>query len=305
MENKIKKFFNTLNANEIDYFILRNFENFPNFKHDIDIYIKKNQIKALETILVREFIHNDYFIGFKNSFNHSIYDDHNIRIYRIFNYETFECIQIDIFFGFSIFGQKLIKFEEIENSFEYFKNIKILKNEFSALIAFFQIVSKFENDSKFENYKNKIFSSKDFVTNFLLNRKVDINLINNYFESIECKNERRSISQLKKIKISLLTYKFKSDKKNSLKRFLHKCLSLIYIWILDRYGAILFRIDRNNLEILESLLKQGIIPSINIFTLNLKRLLKIQERGGIFLINSKFFPKEKNFYQKLFGKKIN
>tara|TARA_B100001741_G_C16512510_1_gene580489 strand:- start:297 stop:1280 length:984 start_codon:yes stop_codon:yes gene_type:complete len=167
------------NKKNIPYCIARNYENFPNFKSDLDIfYINKlNLIKKIFINTAKKF-HWDYLIYDENK-SKNFLDQNKIEIFYFYDRKKENFLQIDFFRSMLVFGVPYFKFKN-ENIEKIKKKFNILPRIISKTYHVFQIASLLpintNNKKKIIKYKTRFLSLKIkntykknvFFENFLL-----------------------------------------------------------------------------------------------------------------------------------------
>jgi len=161
----LPKFFETLNLNAVQYTVLRNYKLLPESTggSDLDMLVHANCIKIFDKLLL-EFVR-------ENNLNFvSIIDDKQCPKYCISSKNS--GLQIDVFKKSVFFGNKeIIPSSVLFANTENYKNIYVLNNKVSVLLAFLKELLNNKNcEQKFiielQNKFNSLSIDKEFLSQF-------------------------------------------------------------------------------------------------------------------------------------------
>ena len=147
---------NQLNAKEIKFFILRNFEGLPkiNTSKDVDIIIEPNSYKRALTIFLR------------------ILKDNEISNYKIVKYERVHCcfgidsskhfsIHIDLIEGYLSKGFEIFSFNTLYKNTKQYKNFRVLNEEYDAImLLYYKVIGTKELKLKYQDKIIEIYSKQ-------------------------------------------------------------------------------------------------------------------------------------------------
>lgn len=160
----LKKIVNSLiknfNNKKINYAVLRNYENFPNFSSDLDI-ITNERISKIKGII--------YNIAKKNDFTHLIHIKNLVTnisyinsVNKFFllkkNKNNIFFFEIDFGRAIVIYGLPYFQLKKNSQVFFYKKKLKIISPEITYINHIFQLfkTSQLKNKKKFFKYKKKV-----------------------------------------------------------------------------------------------------------------------------------------------------
>jgi len=162
-----------LETNRIDYTIARNYENYPDFGHDLDLFYHA-PVLTFEKIAKKVAAKNSWdIVTYCDHWSKSSISEHNIDVFRFYKLDTSEYLQIDLFRGFLIWGIPFISAEEIlkerklHSSGFFYRPNGALENIFRLL----QINSLIGNDSatnKVSRYRERVLRFCDSEKDSLL-----------------------------------------------------------------------------------------------------------------------------------------
>jgi hypothetical protein len=149
------------NKKKINYGLGRNYEQYPNFGHDIDFYSSED-VRKLKKVLVVVAKKNGWdFLTHDIHFNGFLSRVSSIDIFHFYKYKfgKYEVLHLDFFRSSLIYGLPFIKSS----------NIKMIKNK----KKFFTIDKKTENTIKLLQLKSH-FSNKHIFHEKYVKRKIDL-----------------------------------------------------------------------------------------------------------------------------------
>jgi len=102
-----------LENNKIPYSIARNYENYPNFGHDLDLFYSE-PVKSFEEIAIFAARKHEWDgVTFCDHWSRSPVREQNIDVFIFYNFEPLEHLRVDLFRGFLIWGCMLASASEI------------------------------------------------------------------------------------------------------------------------------------------------------------------------------------------------
>lgn len=199
----LKKFFLKLNKEKIQFCILRNHNSLPKklISNDIDVLIEKKDIKKIESLI------NKYFIHF------SVLKREYLTSFVIFdiNSSNFKSLKIDFLSKISFKGLVYLDNKEIFNqsvSKSGCNYLKIPNIEHEAIICYFSsfLVGGWIN-KKYLVFVKKIFSKKQRNIKIKLKNYFDEKIVNDLIKSIKSNNLKKQIELIPRFQNNLyLTY---------------------------------------------------------------------------------------------------
>lgn len=108
---------NELGTENLPYVIARNYENYPDFGHDLDLFFSDNHVSEFNAIARK--IAADYnwdYLTLCDHWNTSKIRTHNIEVFRFYKINPVEYLQLDLFHGFLVWGVPLVNSKEIINT---------------------------------------------------------------------------------------------------------------------------------------------------------------------------------------------
>lgn len=180
-QETIKSIINSLHKKKIMYAIARNYENFPDFRHDIDLFYDDNILKFIEILITTAIKFKWDIVTECQHWNTSKIKEHNITAFYFYKIKTNESLQIDLFSGFLILGIPIMNAGVIlrerqlslKNKF-YSSNLE-LENIFRAL-QIHKLSSNSINESKIMRYKDCLISYENKYPKKISNRAKGLGL---------------------------------------------------------------------------------------------------------------------------------
>jgi len=162
-QNSIRSIINGLHKKNITYAIARNYENFPDFGHDMDLYYDDDNSKIIEILISTARNYKWDIITQCEHWTSSKIKEHNITAFYFYNIRTNESLQIDLFSGFLVFGVPLMHSKDIlkarqlsiNNKF-YTSNLEV-ENIF-RILQIHKLSSNLLNESKILRYMDRIIN---------------------------------------------------------------------------------------------------------------------------------------------------
>lgn len=183
--------FNEFKKKKVDYAIGRNYENFPYFKSDVDIFYYNNLQKIKKILVTAAKKYNWSFLVYDESKCKNFEKENGIDIFYFYDKRNNIFLQYDFFKSMLILSLPYFKFSK-DNFIKIKNDIKVLPKNISASYNIFQISKllkvKNKNFRKIKKYRknflkirfNNIFKKKFPLEIFLLS-KIRINLKKNNF----------------------------------------------------------------------------------------------------------------------------
>ena len=218
----VKYLINTLEKEGFQPVIARNYEDYPNFGHDLDLFLKGN-LKNINLIFIEvaEILKWDK-LTLCNHYSNFKKEEFNIISYNFYQFNTLETLKVDLFGCLNLWGQPLIdrhnicKKRELEQRGRFF----VMKQDIENGYRIFQIASlNTKRDKvKIERYSRRVlnFHRKNPRLINLWSKNSNLGDLSMAIKAIE----NRSYKKLKIIIIkSKLNFVFSKILENPLKTF--------------------------------------------------------------------------------------
>jgi hypothetical protein len=114
MQSSVEQICAGFHEHNIPYAIMRNYEQFPQIGHDLDLVARKEDIEAIRALFKQ--IANEHHWDFLSECSHrtgSSSRHHTIEIFQFYRRTPMECLQVDIFHGFVILGLEYVSEGEL------------------------------------------------------------------------------------------------------------------------------------------------------------------------------------------------
>ena len=188
--------------------IARNYEDYPDFGHDLDLFLDGNLkninlifIEVAEILKWEKLTHCDHYSNFKN-------EEFNIVTYHFYKFNPFQTLKVDLFGCLNLLGQPLIdryeicKKRELEERGRFF----IMKQDLENGYRIFQIASL--------NTKKDIFKIERYTKRVLNFHEENPGLLNLWSKNYNLGDLSMAIKALenrnyKKLKIIIINLKLK------------------------------------------------------------------------------------------------
>lgn len=148
------------NRENISYAIARNYESYPNFNRDLDIYFFDSVVKVKE--ILREVAKEQEWdtVTYCDHWSKSKIISHNIDVFKFYRESSFDFLQVDLFYSFLIWGSPLISSEQIIEQRELIKPWKFYRINVSCenILRLFQInklLSNANQEGKISRYRKR------------------------------------------------------------------------------------------------------------------------------------------------------
>ena len=160
-EPTIEHFFEMMNSNGVNYAVLRNYEEYPVFGHDVDVVAELECVPRIRDIIasMSDELRWDLVVECGH-WNGSPHEAQNIHIFKFFRMEPFSFLQIDIFNSFLVLSMPFhCAGEFIENRvFEprgFYRIDAAIENVF-RLLQIHSLCKSPANREKVRRYQQKI-----------------------------------------------------------------------------------------------------------------------------------------------------
>ena len=179
------------NQKKVPYCIARNYQNFPDFKSDLDIFYigHLNEIKKILIRTAKKF-NWDYLI-YNDKMSKNFLNKNKIEIFYFYDHKKNNFLQVDFFRSMLVLGTPYYIFEN-KNTEKIKKKYNILPKKITNTYHLFQISSllpiNINNIKKIKRYKfrflnldiKKIYKKNVLFENFLLAKMRKTLKLNNY-----------------------------------------------------------------------------------------------------------------------------
>lgn len=160
----ISELVRNLETEKIPYAILRNYENFPEFEHDVDLVIHKGDLDKWRKIAIA--------VGKKGKWDvitecdhwaQSRIAEHNIEIFRFYRRSPISYLQVDIFHGFLVWGLPLLKQQQMLQQRKYhasgfFQQLDPFQENIFRILQIYSLMNKGSSQEKIASYQSKILN---------------------------------------------------------------------------------------------------------------------------------------------------
>lgn len=148
----------------IDYAVLRNYERFPSFSHDVDLVMHTEGIPRWREV-AREVADKEGWDVLtecdhwaKSSVRH-----HNIEVFRFYKFSPYSYLQVDLFHGFPIWGLPLYNERQLLQSKTKsrdarFNHITPLMENLFRMLQIQRLMQKNGSNEKIERYRARVLS---------------------------------------------------------------------------------------------------------------------------------------------------
>jgi hypothetical protein len=279
-----------LGENKIDYVIARNWDEIPEINGDLDLFINFKSLNDVKKILseLKLIFKWDQLISDESWFFGDKSDSIFVSYFRQKDFS--ECFQIDLFFGYSIYGMPYYNSRYILSNKLKEKNYFIIKNNLYQEMRFLQLYGYLSFLNKKPNIKTKryiqeLFAAQNKFQNFS-QKQIKIVIL-----------KKRLFFILKNIVCNPIKFIFGFIRRlNYYTRVVKKIRKSVFIvkkegdLEIKKIGQMLIK----NKYIRDSI----IIEKYNLF--NIIKLLRVIERNGFVVIYSKYGQEQSklNFFKK-------
>ena len=290
-------FIKQCHSENIHYAIARNYENYPDFDHDLDIFCHPKDYLPLRNLLVSLISSEWDFFSETLSYSGSIFDDQNVNSIKLFNSKNNNFLQVDFFYGLTFGGISHIDIEyilgtrKLDDSRQFYRISKHLEMYYRT----FQIASRYfyeGESSKVVSYAQhwlNFFSDKtQFDYQLSLLSKKDIGLLQKYLRSGSYNNFARYVRSKK---IQFIFKSFIKSPVTMFKRVSERCTGLVREYLTMYSGVNIFYSNVISVECedqLDLLTQIKVIPGWAYKKdLSFFERVKLRERGGVVLVKKK------------------
>ena len=160
-QDTVKAIIRELEGNNLSYVVARNYENYPDFGHDLDLFYE-GAVSAFEAIAI--IVSSEFgwdLVTYCDHWSKSSISEHNIDVFRFYHIPTGEYLQVDLFRGFLVLGIPLMTSKEIIRSRErhrsgLFYSPNILIENIFRLLQINSLVGNKNAKDKVIRYKNRV-----------------------------------------------------------------------------------------------------------------------------------------------------
>ena len=213
--------------NKIPYAIARNYENYPDFGHDLDLFFCESA-KSFEEIAISAARKHEWDrVAFCDHWSRSPVREHNIDIFRFYKFEPLEYLQVDLFRGFLAWGCSLASAYEITGSKElhesgcfYHPNLST-ENIFRAL-QINQLLANPKERMKVERYRKRLLSYVSQNRTAYLNQaaRMGLPITDEIIDALEAKNFQKFRKLMNKAKRHFVSSKIFRNPVNTVRKML-------------------------------------------------------------------------------------
>lgn len=317
---------NRLNDLEVNYAIARNYENYPSFNHDLDLFFDGSLYQFQKIIFqVKEECGWDK-VKVCNHWGTSKFREQNINSFLFISTNPFEQFRVDLFGGFLAMGIPLVKANDLVKNRIFDSDNKFFKIDptYECLFCILQISSLLKNKSlnkeKIVRYRKKAINLYSKIT--CKNKSFPVSFQNLYrlVEHIKSENFIKLQRRIFIVKSYFLISQLITRPIKSAKYLYMRVIQLLNLYFFNPCGIVItipYRLNENQIREIETvfntLKKAKFLPFWCLTTKNKKQSslpLYFLERGGIALKEHKRSKKSQNlnlkdFKQGLINKIIN
>jgi len=288
-----------LDKKDIPYAIARNYENYPSFGHDLDLFVRCQDVEFFIDISVELASKHGWDYVTQCDWDIWWHKDHSVKQIRFYNDSDFNYLQIDLIHFFPLYGLPLIAANELLLDREVdvqgrFYKISKSKENFIRVFQIYSLLGSKSNAAKIARYSKRLESYiENHGNSGLLNEGVKLGVGDGIWKAI-CLYNNSSIEEFKKgmlrLKLKLLVIKLFKNPFKSLYLMLKRISFYIRTIIIPIHGCyiriFLGETDKNTaLLILQTLKEKDYITSWKVrsnnnFYFNRKER-KTMEKGGI------------------------
>ena len=299
VESTITDLIDALNQRNICYAIARNYETYPKFDHDVDLYFdsSKRTVGEFEVILENIARRNGwaYIVRFMHA-ERSACREHNIEVYCLYDLLSQRFLQIDLFHGFLVWGLPLFNSDELLVRREYDQQFYRIQPAIENLMRLFQINSLIDRP----NTREKVQRYRMRVLNYYkLNQQCFMSEVRDKLstdsDSLLSALLSNNLVQYKNIfqraKRRLFVKLLMKQPLKSIQYLLNRLIDYLYLYLISPWGGVLDvccldKASRQSvLSVLDSLVRAKFIPSYKVchgfsWLMRFKHA-KYLERGGL------------------------
>lgn len=292
----IVAFITNCNEAKIPYAIARNYEDYPDFAHDLDIFCYPSDYLALRNLLLNLVSEEWDYCSEILSYAGSRFADQNVNCIKLFNSKNDNFLQVDFFYGLTFGGmthidvKDILKSRELDLSERFFK----INKDIEMYYRTFQISARYLYEGPSEkviyycnNWLNYFAERTRFFQSDILSQK-DLYLLISFLE----RGLYREFSihvRSKKVRFMLRSF-IKSPDFMS-RRVFERLSGLIREFLTMPSGVNVFYsgvVGCGFEEQLNLLSQRQVIPGWGYKkSLGLLKRIRLKERGGVVLVENK------------------
>lgn len=178
--------FEQLHALNIQYAVLRNYEDFPNFQHDIDLVVRSSDLGPFKNALKTIALSHGWTVTQCEHYAQSSFRHFNIEVFQLYRTESaVSFLQIDIFHGFinwstPLFTEKQLLEDPLLHPRFKIYTIDPKKENLYRLLQIYSLLSHNNSQEKIYRYRQRVLKywieqGKDFSTFMKLQFSFDPN----------------------------------------------------------------------------------------------------------------------------------
>ena len=227
-QETVKYLINTLEKEGLKPVIARNYENYPNFAHDLDLFIS-GDLKSANLIFIKvaEILEWE-ILTICNHYSNFETEEFNIYTYRFYHLENLQTLSVDLFGGLNIFGQSLIdKYQICENrKLEPRKRFFTMRPDWENGYRIFQIanLNYKNNKEKIERYRKKVLDFQDKNPGALeaWGRNSKLGDLSIAVKSLKSRNFKKLKNTIMQSKLKFVFSNFLKDPINTIKKLIDR-----------------------------------------------------------------------------------
>ena len=280
--------FNELEKKRILIVVLRNYQSLPDIGSDLDAAINKQNIIEVREVLTSDFFRSRWTEVCEVKTHNSPIDEQNIFIFKFFNQELNEYMQLDFFQGFLLKGQPFIKIQDMLLDKRLVHGFPVVSVDVELKIKYFQILSALSSNQKdrVQKYSDQAIEMQNLWS---YNADFDYALFNNF---IVKKEYQSFFKTLKSYRRDFLIKLFVKKPFYFIKNILFRFRSLYKFFINDPFVVKCYlsnSIDKKtvndilNLLVAKKCFRGYYIKENETFINRLKKFKYLAQGGGIII----------------------
>jgi hypothetical protein len=288
-------FFSRMNGEGVDYAVLRNYETYPKFRHDIDLVVRWKDLPHL--LEVAKSCAMDQGWSALTECDHwarTASHEHTIQIKRFYSVDPLDYLQIDAFhshlvLGLPLFDEDALLRERIKDSRGFFRIDGRVEN-FCRLLTIARLVGVEGTEEKVKRYSERALSFWEKVpASSAFAESIGFPNISTVLDLLRLGELRSFKKEIKKLKRSWLIKKVFSHPYGACKMILDRCGDYLRLFLLRPCGFDIrvFASDEGQRQRLEQIMHK--LTGANIITYftvssGFRKKQKVRERGGIVVV---------------------
>lgn len=196
-----------LERQNVPYAIARNYENYPDFGHDLDLFYS-DTLEGFKKIAVTMGKQHDWdLVSYCDHWSRSPIHEHNIDVFHFYKFDPMETLQVDLFRGFLILGLPLINAKDIIRSRELhesglFHHTGLALENILRLLQIHALLSAPNTEKKVKRYREKVLTFADSNRRRMLDEaeKMRLPLHTDIFDALSVEDYQQFKTLLDRVK---------------------------------------------------------------------------------------------------------